>query len=177
MTTRTQSLAEFLLARIAEDEEAARMCAEMFPSPWDVADRGWRVRIYASEVPEENFFSDDPDAMTERNPVVMEVEPDRNIQDPRWLSERVEHVRRHDPARVLAECEAKRRIVDLHPIYRGPRILAVDSSGIDYGCELCHATSNIDDESVIEAVGACDTLRALALPYADHPEFRPEWRP
>lgn len=144
----TNGLIEFLLARIAEDEDAARLCAEMFPSPWDVADRGWRVRIYASGVPEENFFSDDPAAKTERYPVVMEVEPDRNIEDPRWLSERVEHVRRHDPARVLAECEAKRRIVARH-----------------------------DRDDSTSFGQPCQTLRLLALPYADHSDYRPEWHP
>jgi hypothetical protein len=105
------NLTDFLLARLAEDEAAARLCAEMFPSPWDVADRGWRVRIYAGDVPIEDLMSDEPGATATRNPVVMEVEPDRRIEDPRWLTERVEHVRRHDPARVLAEVEAKRRIV------------------------------------------------------------------
>jgi hypothetical protein len=23
----------------------------------------------------------------------------------------------------------------------------------------------------------CQTLRLLALPYADHPDYRPEWKP
>lgn len=76
----------------------------------------------------------------------------------------------------LAECAAKRRIVELHSIYRGPRLLSVDSSASDYACELCHATSSIDSKSVIEALGPCDTLLALASVYADHPDFREEWR-
>ena len=106
------TLPEFLLARIAEDEAVARMCVEMFPTPWEITDRGWRVRIYAADVPTEDMFSDDPDATSVRNPVVMEVEPDRHIEDPRWLSERVEHIARHDPARVLADCEARRQLVE-----------------------------------------------------------------
>lgn len=78
-------------------------------------------------------------------------------------------------ARVLAECEAKRRIVESHPVYRGPRLLAVDSSGADTACEMCHATSRIDEGAVIEALGPCDTLRALASVYADHPDLDPAW--
>jgi hypothetical protein len=58
------------------------------------------------------------------------------------------HVARHDPARVLAECEAKRRIVD--------------SEGSPY---------------VEGHVPATRTLRFLALPYADHPDYRQEWKP
>lgn len=61
-----------------------------------------------------------------------------------------------DPARVLAECEAKRRIVELHP------------SVIDDGQTVC---------SEEQAEWPCPTLRLLALPYADHPDYRDEWRP
>ncbi len=56
----------------------------------------------------------------------------------------------YDPARVLAECEAKRRIVES---YNSP-----DSVG-SYGDGLWEA------------------LAHLALPYADHPDYREEWRP
>jgi hypothetical protein len=54
------------------------------------------------------------------------------------------------PARVLAECEAKRRIVDLFPK------AAQDGDGWN--------------EAGIQV------LEALALPYADHPDYREEWR-
>ena len=79
-----------------------------------------------------------------------------------------------NPARVLAECEAKRRIVDLHvgsandPFYTGHGRL-VDT------CDVCvnfHADMDCSNEP-----WPCPTLRLLALPYADHPEFRSEWRP
>lgn len=145
-------LPEFLLARIAEDEAAAR---------WGVSPKvfaGWtptetHKHDDAADVPTPDYGSDDEDAMATRNPVVMEVEPDRNLRDPRWLPERVEHVRRHDPARVLAECEAKRRIVGLHPEILG-------------GCQEC-ANEHFP----------CRTLRVLATVYADHPDYRDGWRP
>lgn len=60
------TITEFLLARIAEDEAAARTCSEMFPSPWEVADRGWRVRIYASDVPIPDLMADEEGAMHRR---------------------------------------------------------------------------------------------------------------
>ena len=59
-------------------------------------------------------------------------------------------------ARVLAECEAKRRVVELHP--EGDH----DCPGQDW---------------TRWPPGPCLTLRALALPHADHPDFREEWRP
>ena len=59
----------------------------------------------------------------------------------------VEHYSRHDPDRVLAECEAKRRIVSL------------------LGALHVQMPASVE-------VG----LSALALPYADHPEFDEAWR-
>ncbi|MCW2950823.1 MAG: hypothetical protein JWN41_1836 [Thermoleophilia bacterium] len=63
--------------------------------------------------------------------------------------------------RVLAECEAKRQIVDEHADYGS------------YGktCQTC-SESDIDNKP-----WPCPTLRALALPYADHPDCRDEWKP
>jgi hypothetical protein len=74
------------------------------------------------------------------------------------------HVAQWGPARVLAECEAKRRIVAGHPSeeYFG-----------DLYCNVCGSGSELgpgDD-------WPCPTLCALALPYADHPDYDPTWRP
>jgi fructoselysine-6-P-deglycase FrlB-like protein len=54
-----------------------------------------------------------------------------------------------DPAHLLAECEAKRRIV-----------------------EACADVLAYDAEALPQ-----DVLRFLALPYADHPDYREEWKP
>lgn len=70
--------------------------------------------------------------------------------------EDAEHIAAHDPARVLAECEAQRRIVELHRI------------DIDI-CDAC-------DKLVNPAIG-CETLRLLALPYADRDGYKDDWRP
>jgi len=58
----------------------------------------------------------------------------------------------YDPARVLAEVGAKRQIVELEI------------------CLACHVESQPCDHRDA-------TLRLLALPYADHPDYRQEWRP
>ena len=62
------------------------------------------------------------------------------------------------PARVLAECEAKRRIV-----------------------ERAHRASSAFNQSINPTTsGVAMTmdlvLAALALPYADHPDYREEWK-
>lgn len=61
--------------------------------------------------------------------------------------------------RVLAECEAKRRIVALHEQWPGDEDLGPE-------CRECVAIDL-----------PCPTLRLLALPYADHPDYRDGWRP
>ena len=75
--------------------------------------------------------------------------------------------RRLDPARVLAECEAKRRIVGEH--------------GGGFVCESCAGEPRIAYKAVVPLPTAkrapCPTLRALGVVYADHPDYQPEWRP
>ena len=115
-------LPDFLLARIAEDEAAAREAAVM-PYGEEI---GWIGHVFSSE--------------RDSTPA----------QD--------EHITRWDPDRVLAECDAKRQVVDVY------RALAVRRH--DVGSIRWH------EVSAYETV-----LRQLALPYADHPDYRSEWRP
>jgi hypothetical protein len=78
-----------------------------------------------------------------------------------------DHVAHHDPARVLAECAAKRRLVlacrdarpDLH-------LLGARPEGLDFPLPPT-------DQHQLAAL----TLALLALPYAAHPDYRPAWRP
>ncbi|MFC8599452.1 MULTISPECIES: DUF6221 family protein [unclassified Isoptericola] len=70
----------------------------------------------------------------------------------------------YDADRLLAECDAKRRIVEL----------AYEATGLDMTVDLDRAVTARADSGV-EFVGE-RILRALALPYVHHPEFRPEWR-
>lgn len=67
------------------------------------------------------------------------------------------------PTRVLAECEAKRRIV---ASYQGASsALARMNDPLRRGL----------GEAMVLAHG--DALRALALPYAEHPDYDEAWRP
>jgi len=77
-------------------------------------------------------------------------------------------------SRVLAECEAKRRIVELHDYTRW-----VDVNGPT--ADVCtDGEVDVDGEPIAQPgrpQHPCATLIALALPYGDHPDYRPEWRP
>lgn len=64
------------------------------------------------------------------------------------------HIARHDPARVLAEVKAKRLIVDRCEYQLRTYV----------GVPTAVATEWL-------------TLRLLALPYADHPDYRADWAP
>lgn len=67
------------------------------------------------------------------------------------------HIARWDPARVLAEVKAKRRIIDL------------------YETQSTRQYENAMEEDrawVLESA-----VRALTLPYADCPGYQPEWVP
>lgn len=69
------------------------------------------------------------------------------------------------PARVLADCEAKRRIVELRETaaYHVEQFAAA----ADDPFRIVYTTSL----STYDAV-----LRSLALPFVDHPDYRGEWR-
>ena len=131
------TLAEFLLARIAEDEQIAR---EAPPSPWDLDTD--RCCVGHSGHPAKYLGGGNAAEMTDA----------------------AEHIAHWDPARVLAECDAKRRIVGM---------CAEDAAlAMNYRTAVKATTSEWDLLSL-----ARDTLKTLALPYADHPDYREEWKP
>lgn len=88
------------------------------------------------------------------------------------------HIARHDPARILAEVEAKRRMIDdlvsaweaanpgmieQHLLqHRGPSVLIDPETG---------------EEETHGEWTVTRYLRLLGLPYATHPHYRDEWRP
>lgn len=125
------TLAEFLLARIAEDERTARSVRRMNTISGPLMPEVWHgdERVYVGG---------HPISPAEYNQMLIDCsEP----ADP--------------DARVLAECDAKRRIVT--------RIEEYDRT---------HISDDFSGELLAE-----DVLCLLALPYADHPDYREEWRP
>ncbi len=71
-----------------------------------------------------------------------------------------EHIARWDPSRVLAEVAAKRAILGLHGCPEP--LLEV--------CDLCTSEWNVVHMP-------CQTVRWLAVPYADRPGYDEAWRP
>lgn len=151
------TLSAFMLARITEDEAAARAAAELAETPWR-ATYGRQV-----ETAREGYL----------------VTPEDEHSYTTAPSDAVgEHIARHDPARVLAECAAKRRIVEDHFLMDGgaPETYPYMAEGygeprIVYpGCAVCHRDASPSRHG-------CDTVRVLAVPYADHPDYLEEWRP
>ena len=74
--------------------------------------------------------------------------------------------------RMLAECEAKRRIVGIHEL---DPIEVYSWGTTGGGCGLCDHSCETGGDTW--GHDPCETLKALALPYADHPDYRQEWKP
>lgn len=141
------TLAEFLLARYAEDEAAARAAS---PSPWQYGsvesiaggalyDATRRIASIAYEQP------DDHDGTIARH--LLWQEADANGA----------HIARHDPARVLADVAAKRAIV----------------ARCEHAVKSFDRYPNAGNGMAVHAL--TDVLRALAQVYSSHPDFRAEW--
>lgn len=89
-----------------------------------------------------------------------------------------------DASRRLREIEAKRRILDEHALMwrdigwleddEGERVEAYAELEVCARCVPKH--SHFGSRAAVSE-GPCKTVRLLALPYADHPDYRPEWRP
>lgn len=129
------TITEFLEARLAEDEAAAR---DATLGPWEVVPMGDQPRV--QQVGHDAWLaltSSDPGAPKDAN---------------------ARHMARHSSTRVLAECAAKRAILEAHPtqIYSGIKGQEVME------CQNCERFP-------------CDTLKALASVYADHPDYSQEW--
>jgi hypothetical protein len=78
------------------------------------------------------------------------------------------------PARVLAEAETKRGIVAEHQI----TLEEVAEGRWEGKCSTCFGEAGIVGDRVgADPQIACPTLKLLAVPYADHPDYQPEWRP
>ena len=71
------------------------------------------------------------------------------------------------PGRIRAEDDAKRRIVELHR----PRNSSRDRYFCCRECDVQYGDSDSTTPNVW-----CRTLKRLALPYADHPDYDEAWR-
>lgn len=72
------------------------------------------------------------------------------------------------PNLIRADVAAKRRIIELHRPIEDKSWL----SGEPNNWLWCTSCGSTDDRPIAYP---CDTLRLLAQPYADHPDFDPAW--
>lgn len=79
-----------------------------------------------------------------------------------------------DKEHFVRELDAKRRILKIHNVWEvvfpADPVLMRDRHCV--GCGF-----NAVEEYETEDINDCPTLQALALSYADHPDYREEWRP
>jgi hypothetical protein len=132
----TAELVAWLRECLDEDERVALAAAEEGALAWATSseDNNWHQFAVADD----------------RGKVV--------VYDEGWPSaEQAVHIARHDPARVLAEVTAKRRIIDAHDEHYAPAELF---------CPTCEGQ-----------YPPCQTLRLLASVYAGRPGWRSEWAP
>jgi hypothetical protein len=144
-------LVAFLRERLDEDEETAHAAAA--------------VCGCHPEAPSWSFGDEETDGR-----ILVDGDPHPGVRRKigrRWSGSyegmfMAQHVVRHDPARVLCEVEAKREIAEQHrPVGNGNVCLS-----------YCHTRTPSEAQT-----WPCLTLRLLALPYVDHPDYREEWRP
>ncbi|MFD8805596.1 DUF6221 family protein [Streptomyces sp. NPDC059597] len=139
-------LVEWLRAQLDEDERIARAASEYTEAEWRLDEDGETVLWWPPE------------------PRVADKEREKGLPvvSDRWRGQTIyaraaPHVAAHDPARVLREIDAKRRILAEHWLN-------------GWVCDTC-------DNGEVGQTFPCATLRLLALPYADRPGYREEWRP
>jgi len=149
------TLVEFLRARLDEDERAALNAP---PGPWHY-DRK-RFTVTCDGYPVASWRHEGK--LTDGSPL---------------LDRTGEYMERFDPARVLAEVDAKRRILDDYS--RTIRIRDEAAARIKDAGPANADPEDLDtwDRAQREASILEGPVKALALPYAAHPEYDPAWRP
>lgn len=170
------ALADFLLARIAEDEAAAR----------DAGGARWHWEHGSGDMcndPTCPFGSLIADTRPHASHL-LDVHGFDAADD--WQGG--PHIVRHDPARVLAECAAKRAIVELAtaPRTMHRRVPWHSMSGARYSFRLHDEDGRIiaegDEADRLfnehsDPITDTPVLRILAQPYSDHPDYQQAWSP
>ena len=136
-------LVRWLAEQLDEDERIARAATS---GPWTLDDESYPETVYSA--------------------AKVDV-----VAGGRWGGEAsvfestadAQHIVRHDPARVLREIDAKRKLLALHE--------PGETEYVDG--DVCMVCSERGEGPYYP----CVTLRLLALPYADRPGYRDEWRP
>lgn len=147
------TLLEFLRGRLAEEQAHAEVASR---GPWKHEDNlGDRSVVAEDGSPVAAFTYAYPEG-----PIGLETTD-------------AAHIARWNPARVLAEVDAKRRILELHTPTEVPEHAPADCPT----CARWEFDVAMGDDSASPVHYPCPTLRVLALPYSHHPDYREEWAP
>jgi hypothetical protein len=144
------TLTEFLAVRLDEAERGAKATARRYGPAWSASG---------------GSLYDESNPSVHPGPFATGVWGDLD-------DEVAEHIARHDPDRELRRVAGDRQIVALHE----PARVWTGSSYADGKCSTCLISESDLYGNEYETV-PCPTLRALAVPYADHEDYQPEWRP
>jgi hypothetical protein len=154
----TDDLVAFLRERLDEDERIARPATPgPTPGPWRYSlGKQWHApEDLPTQANPEEFVAaghrDDPVCVAVTGPA----------GDPQSIADAL-HIARHDPARVLAGVESTRQLLQW---YEKPEESAALTDSF-----------NRFNTSIQRSVLA-QVFRHLAQAYADHPDYREEWRP
>lgn len=121
-------LIAFLNARLDEDEAAARTAAAASPTPWTIAG-AWLLDATG-----------------------LAVVLDENLN----YEETFPHIVRHDPARVLRDVEADRKLITAF--------------------KQADADAQYPDYDGGYATGLEDAAKIRAERFSDHPDYREDWK-
>ena len=178
---------DFLLDRIAEEEALAKEAAGI-DEGFEGGDRRWCPRWLYSAI-RHVVRNCDIECSTHEDDLANCGQPHRYAG---------EHVARHDPERVLRDCEARRRIIAEHSnsyrpredVLRDPKTAPVDVEVSSWGSDDIRVQVTYADgrqeqlwypeyrDRFMEPSPPSQTLRLLALPYIDHPDYdRENWSP
>jgi hypothetical protein len=166
--------------RIAREASGGTVVGE--PGSWQPAPGGDEWEAFRTDCDEDELLvalrpdlPRPPDVMGGLWGAIVDFKPE--FEDPRVSSPLPQfvHAARHDPARVLREIDAKRKLLVLHRSVT--RTDFTSPTGEPAGpLEVCHeCDANTTDPDWPDS--PCRTLRYLARPYADRPGYREEWRP
>jgi hypothetical protein len=182
-------ITEFVKARLDEDERIAMAaCGTGYPRQVPDKPEHWHWECADDDEPVDPDFAIANAAeflehgdhyriglrSAERYPSSIDIDLCHLVLDGEEIEPQdARHIARHDPARVLREVAAKRRILAGH----GPGSTIDDSNGKwrddpanwDAPVTLCTGHEWV--------AWPCETVRLLAAIWSDHPDYRAEWRP
>jgi hypothetical protein len=143
-------IAAFIRARLDKDEQVARTAT---PGPWRWTNAG------------SDTLGEQPVLESESDPTTVVIDATGNHTEGYVCIDAGDqaHIARWDPARALAEVQAKRRIAETH-------------QRIPHRCPM-PVIAGENGQLWTDEEGPCYTLRLLALPYDWHDDYKEEWRP